>query len=502
MLEKESPRSARNIPVSRIADLDVETRLVYSQCFHAVTEGFIDVFGTSEVEKHLVLPNGKACSPQKRAAFGMVIAIGAQCKSASSAQYVGQRYFKQAQSDAFIGMLEDPDIDVVRTFVLMAFYLLGECRRNAAFMYLGIATRAAVALGLHSRESYQDLNDSRENPRLRVWISLRIVDMLVNSILGRPAATAGLNSDVDTIIEGLSQAEKSDELARLIASHQIVSIINEVVDTMYDRKEVSTSVVESLLKEIETWSQNLPSCLQSAGKGVPNSGAKHTKGTIGCIHVSCLYYFAITLVTRPILISTLTAPPASGGLAQTQLGSACLDAAVYLVQTCVDARRMDLLYGNMCIMKALVFAAGLVLGFEIFAKRSTEFHVETAFTGARDVLKFLATQSPQAGHYYEILTLLANAIAKQRQSVAATGRSRYVSRIFTLPETKETTSEEPNEDQGRFTPMLANLVPTPMEDGGNWATRSQTPADAGQQEAFLGWDSLDISQWDSFPFVA
>lgn len=128
------------------------------------------MFGTSEVEKHLVLPNGKACSPQKRAAFGMVIAIGAQCKSASSAQYIGQRYFNQAQSDAFTGMLEDPDIDVVRAFVLMAFYLLGECRRNAAFMYLGIATRAAVALGLHSRESYQDLNDSKENPRLGLCV--------------------------------------------------------------------------------------------------------------------------------------------------------------------------------------------------------------------------------------------------------------------------------------------------------------------------------------------
>lgn len=36
MLEKESPRSARNISVPRIADLDVETRLVYWQCFNAV----------------------------------------------------------------------------------------------------------------------------------------------------------------------------------------------------------------------------------------------------------------------------------------------------------------------------------------------------------------------------------------------------------------------------------------------------------------------------------
>jgi hypothetical protein len=110
-------------------------------------------------------PDWSSSSPQKQAALGMVIAIGAQCKSASSSRDVGQGYFRQAQSQAFNGMLEDPDIDVVRSFLLMAFYLLGECRRNAAFMYLGIATRAAVALGLHSRESYQDLDDPKDDTR-------------------------------------------------------------------------------------------------------------------------------------------------------------------------------------------------------------------------------------------------------------------------------------------------------------------------------------------------
>ena len=104
-------------------------------------------------------------SSQRRAALDLVVAIGAQVKSAATARDIGLHYFRQAQHRAFNGMLEDPDIDMVRSFLLMAFYLLGECRRNAAFMYLGIATRAAVALGLHSRESYADLNDPKDNLR-------------------------------------------------------------------------------------------------------------------------------------------------------------------------------------------------------------------------------------------------------------------------------------------------------------------------------------------------
>lgn len=94
--------------------------------------------------------------PLRRAAIALVIAIGAQCESPSSANAVGKAYFRKAQSFAFAGFLEDPSLDLVRAFLLMAFYMLGECRRNAAFMYLGIAVRAALALGLHCRDSYAE----------------------------------------------------------------------------------------------------------------------------------------------------------------------------------------------------------------------------------------------------------------------------------------------------------------------------------------------------------
>jgi hypothetical protein len=87
------------------------------------------------------------------------------------------------------------------------------------------------------------------------------------------------------------------------------------------------------------------------------------KRTIGNIHVSCLYYFAVTLVTRPFLISTLITRPtnlqsqsmssldAQEDSSHEQLSSACLDAAVYLIQTCMDAYKSDVLLANMCILK-------------------------------------------------------------------------------------------------------------------------------------------------------
>lgn len=46
-------------------------------------------------------------------------------------------------------MIQDPSIEMVQLFLLMSFYMLGACQRNAAFMYIGVAARGAYVLGLH-----------------------------------------------------------------------------------------------------------------------------------------------------------------------------------------------------------------------------------------------------------------------------------------------------------------------------------------------------------------
>lgn len=152
--------------------------------------------------------------------------------------------------------------------------------------------------------------------------------------------------------------------------------------------------------------------------------------------------------------------------------------------------------------RALVFAAGLVLGFEIFAKQCVGHNVESAFVGARDVLHFLAAQSPQAAHYYDILTLLSNAIAERRQHVSATGRTRYVSRLLTLRGPEEASASRDTEisHQNCLSCSRTAVAAAAPEEHGSWLTANRAPPDT-DQDVFLGWDSLDLSQWDNFPFV-
>lgn len=67
---------------------------------------------------------------------------------------------------AFERMLDDPTVNLVRTFLLMAFYMLGACRRNSAFMYIGVASKAADILGLDMPAHYERMTKAERYTRL------------------------------------------------------------------------------------------------------------------------------------------------------------------------------------------------------------------------------------------------------------------------------------------------------------------------------------------------
>jgi hypothetical protein len=96
-----------------------------------------------------------------------MLAIGAQCRGSSQDSDVTKAalYSSVARKMAFEGMLEDPTVNLVRTFLLLAFYMLGACRRNSAFMYIGVASKSADILGLHAAANFSVLNSTERGVR-------------------------------------------------------------------------------------------------------------------------------------------------------------------------------------------------------------------------------------------------------------------------------------------------------------------------------------------------
>lgn len=139
------------------------------------------------METHQILeitrPTHEMPSKTMAALRDIMIAIGAQTsKNGFALMRVERFFFRRAQQCAFAGMLENPSLDLIRLFILMSFYMLGACRRNAAFMYLGVASRAAAALGLHLT-SFTQLEADEQQKR---QVNCRGCSLfLTNMILGR-----------------------------------------------------------------------------------------------------------------------------------------------------------------------------------------------------------------------------------------------------------------------------------------------------------------------------
>lgn len=194
-------------------------------------------------------------------------------------------------------------------------------------------------------------------------MSLCILDLLVSSILGRPSATVSLRAEIGRSLI-LKEHREDSTRAQLYASYALADMMETIGRELYGQKAVATSAAEQFLQRLGDWSKELPETMRTASSNLDTPEGQEF--TLGSIQVVCFYYFASMLVTRPFLISTLTARlvrSRQGDLSESatpsvyedpihiRLASACVDSAEYLIQACQDAQKAGLLLANMCIMK-------------------------------------------------------------------------------------------------------------------------------------------------------
>lgn len=194
-------------------------------------------------------------------------------------------------------------------------------------------------------------------------MSLCVIDLLASSILGRPAATAALLSSEGR--RDLTWPSATPTEAGLMASYQLSLILEEIISRLYSEKAASTETADFLLAKLNCWSDQLPDSVRTSTSPNENPDAVQER-IIGNMHVACSYHFAVILVTRPFLISALSVRLArlhqslsTGGTdealeedpAHSRLASACIDSAVYMLQTCLEVHQSELLPRNMGILK-------------------------------------------------------------------------------------------------------------------------------------------------------
>ncbi|KAH7095838.1 hypothetical protein FB567DRAFT_41482 [Paraphoma chrysanthemicola] len=443
--------------------LSVEDKRAYVQYFLDASNGLLDLYSWEDVSQLLRNTamrnsvNGQSI-PQERsdletASLYLMVAIGAQCCGPTK-EAVGWAagLFCHARKLALERMLEEPSLDLVRVFLLMAFYMFGACRRNSAFMYLGVASKAADILGLHMSAQYKHLSIESRRARLRTAKSIRVFDVICNSILGRPSSTPSLRPGHTSYVSD-EVNDGSDVVYRALAlgaTYEIAAVLDNAVSKSAEGV-FDTAAAEKLVLALQQRSRNFPAILRRQN----DADASYSRSvTIGNTHVSGAYYFSVILVTRHFLIQHLVPQISKNkdvdwpnmhnsdhGSAEkrkvAELADACVEAATFMAQMCHQIMQSGQMLGNMCILKAWMFATGLVLGFSLLAEdASNNPGRRTAFLKSLHVLGKLKHLSPQAEQYYNILSSFHQAIKayqEQQHRNKHASRVNLVDRVF-LPE--------------------------------------------------------------------
>ncbi|KAJ5580013.1 uncharacterized protein N7459_005998 [Penicillium hispanicum] len=429
-------------------DLTTQEKESLVHSYSEATSAILCLFSPAEIETL----EGKSLDDSSqdmkkidRAALDMILAIGAQAR-ASDAQdaQCAAVYFARARSVAFEGMLADPSISMVRLFLLLAFFTLGACRQNAAFIYLGVASKAAIVLGLHQPMSWRRLQKQAEWPslRLRIWHSLCTLDVLTSSLLGRPCTVPRATR------HDLHALPLDPNTPAFNAVLKGAALLDDICGILSRGVMIDVPTAEDLLKKLRRWSQDLPPCLrQFSCPSCASMSSVDRQTFLGRIHMSSVYYFSVMLVTRPFLIRysmakirrrsghnyNINLHPDEASLAQV-----CLSSAAYMGdlarKTGLAVMTSELPFGNLCLFTAWTFGAGLILGLSLFASESGT-DIQESFKGILEMLNKIGEASPQSRLYSETLGAFMDTISAYRRQSTHKSRhavDQYIDQILTI----------------------------------------------------------------------
>lgn len=415
------------------------------------SSGVIDLFDPDDITDHLCTWTTDANSETdlNSSIYYLVLAIGALTRSPADLD-TSEFYFSRGREIGVSRFLEDPSVLTVQAYALITFYMLSATRRNGAFMLLGIAVRAAYALGLH-RIDISSLFEPRERTaRERVWRSLRVLDLYMSGSLGRPPST----SEVDGGSVSWNRSTRDYEDIQMSgrntsATLRICFIFERILNEVYCRREVSVQLVESISRQYRDWTMSLPTGLQADSLDQkPGSTSPTLRQSIGIAHLKGIYYWSIILLTRPFLIYKVSSKiknrdedvDGAGSNVTMTLSEACIDAALRSIEIATDLVHTPGIPRRLFMITNSVFISGIVIGFAIFGNFDKSFPLLSSISQAEAILTIMAKDDVSARRLYTItlyLRLAAIEHIKKRDQIQMQKRRQDIHNIFGDPINKD-----------------------------------------------------------------
>ncbi|VUC33723.1 unnamed protein product [Clonostachys rosea] len=209
----------------------------------------------------------------------------------------GFSYFKHALK--FLpNMHEDGSILFVEVLSYVAYYMQTLNRRDAAYLYIGIALRMSLSLGLHQEVSDQEIDPPVREHRRRVWWSVYSIERILSVTSGHPVSIQ--DEDVDLQPPSPIGGE-SPRISCVLNSYSQLSRIQGIIGEQIYRKKrssgtsLSASVLD-IMKSLSDWYRKLPEDVR-----VDKSDTNVTLSRES-VSLSLHYYHCINMTARPLLL--------------------------------------------------------------------------------------------------------------------------------------------------------------------------------------------------------
>ncbi|KAH1643215.1 hypothetical protein KXX39_005137 [Aspergillus fumigatus] len=408
------------------------------------TSPLLDLFDLEEFYQRLAnwVGNPTVDEDTVSSIFYLVLAIGVQVSEVN--QDLAEQYFVSGRQLAFSAFTETPSIYTIQSYVLISMYMLGACRRNGAFMNLGIALRAAYAVGIHRRDANALFCTRERRARERVWKSLRMIDLFLSASLGRPPATSDFDHDVrdPATLAGEQQLPRPEaQLSQCVVA--LCRIFDRILTEVYMKQVVSINVAETISNQHRAWVRYLPTFLSGQTEQL---SSKNLESMLAAAHVFGAYYWSIILLTRPFFIFRVSQyvksksdPGISSNDPRASASRIALfsDACVYSALRCLnivdDLSRFEALPRRLPFLINSVFNSAVVLGAAFFAEYDNLLPLEEGMDKSEKFLGLFVPHDPHACRFYQIIKYLRGAVAeyvRRRNRQWMERRSKQVDQLF------------------------------------------------------------------------
>jgi len=142
---------------------------------------------------------------------------------------------------------------------------MGANRRDAAYTYIGMAMRIALAHGLHRRSTNHATNPRTLNissatlqNNVRIWWTTYIIERSSEFLMGRPSQIR--DEDIDR--EAVSDTPGFPPAGALRAHVGLATIMGQIVSQVFRTRRRRKEDADEALRHLQQWKASLPSSLQ------------------------------------------------------------------------------------------------------------------------------------------------------------------------------------------------------------------------------------------------